>query len=142
MQELLGNLKRSHMCGNINLSHEGQQVVIMGWVNKRRDLGQLVFITVRDRSGVVQAVADENKKPELFKKAQGSEFPGVIIPVHMSAPGLLNRNLLYTAVTRAKRVCVMVGEERAVRAMVNNARQKTRNSGLAGRLADYCGQGE
>ncbi len=75
-------------------------------------------------------------------KAQGSEFPGVIIPVHMSAPGLLNRNLLYTAVTRAKRVCVMVGEERAVRAMVNNARQKTRNSGLAGRLADYCGQGE
>ena len=45
---------RTEYCGQINLSHVGQQVTLCGWVNRRRDLGSLIFIDMRDREGIVQ----------------------------------------------------------------------------------------
>jgi exodeoxyribonuclease V alpha subunit len=67
-------------------------------------------------------------------RAQGSEYPCVVIPLVMQHYLLLQRNLLYTALTRARRLCVVVGDPRAVRRAVENDAVATRNSGLAERL--------
>ena len=76
MGESMTGLKRSHMCGDITESLAGKKVTVMGWVQRRRDLGQLIFIALRDRTGIVQAVVDGSAEEELFKKAETirSEF--------------------------------------------------------------------
>ncbi len=68
-------------------------------------------------------------------KSQGSEFPILVIPVTMKHFVMLQRNLIYTAVTRAKQVCVMVGDRRALAYAVDNQRISSRNTRLAKRLA-------
>ncbi len=68
--DLLGNLQRTHMCGELRLSADGQQVVVMGWVNRRRDHGNLIFLDVRDRSGIVQIVLDKELCPDAHAKAE------------------------------------------------------------------------
>lgn len=67
-------------------------------------------------------------------KSQGSEYPVVIIPIHSGPPMLMNRNLLYTAVTRAKKLVVVVGLESTLHRMVDNNREINRYSSLAYRL--------
>ena len=67
-------------------------------------------------------------------KSQGSEYPVVIIPMCSASPMLLTRNLLYTAVTRAQKMAVLVGKESIMRQMVDNNRQSMRYTGLADRL--------
>ena len=67
-------------------------------------------------------------------KSQGSEYPIVIIPMCTAAPMLLTRNLLYTAVTRAQNMVILVGRGEVVETMVNNNRQSMRYTGLARRL--------
>ena len=69
-------------------------------------------------------------------KSQGSEFPIMVMPVSWFPPMLATRNLLYTAVTRGKRVVVLVGSENRLRAMVDNERIKLRYSGLGARLGN------
>jgi len=68
--ENLGNLRRSHYCGEFNENLAEQNVVAMGWVNRSRRLGQLIFVTLRDHTGLVQIAFDENTPPELFEKAE------------------------------------------------------------------------
>ena len=68
-------------------------------------------------------------------KAQGSEYPCVVIPLHTQHYVMLQRNLLYTALTRAKRLAILVGEERALRIAVGNRRVRARFTRLAERLA-------
>lgn len=68
-------------------------------------------------------------------KSQGSEFPIVIMPISWFPPVLATRNLLYTAVTRAKRVVVLVGQENRINAMIDNNRIVERYSGLKARLS-------
>ena len=67
-------------------------------------------------------------------KSQGSEYPIVIIPMCSAAPMLLTRNLLYTAVTRAQRMVILVGRSEVIMQMVDNNRQSMRYTGLARRL--------
>ena len=67
-------------------------------------------------------------------KSQGSEFPAVIIPVLNFPPVLMTRNLLYTAVTRGKRLVIIVGDPNRVRAMIDNNRADERCTGLKERL--------
>ncbi len=69
-------------------------------------------------------------------KSQGSEYPCVVIPLHTTHYVMLQRNLLYTALTRAKRLAILVGEERALRVAVGNRRVRPRFTRLAERLAD------
>lgn len=59
---------RTEYCGQINLSHVGQQVTLCGWVNRRRDLGSLIFIDMRDREGIVQVFFDPDRQ-EAFNLA-------------------------------------------------------------------------
>ena len=69
-------------------------------------------------------------------KSQGSEFPVVIIPVYMGAPFLMNRNLLYTGITRAKQMVVIAGFPKALKYMVDNTRSMERYSSLKWRIKE------
>jgi aspartyl-tRNA synthetase len=68
--DFLGNLERTHLCGDLRAAHAGQQVVLMGWVNRRRDHGNLIFLDVRDRSGISQVVLDKELTPEGHRKGE------------------------------------------------------------------------
>lgn len=71
MAETLKGLKRSHYCGDLRASEEGQEVTVCGWVQRQRDLGQLIFVDLRDRTGIVQLAFDENTDRAVFDKAFG-----------------------------------------------------------------------
>ena len=62
-------LKRTDYCGNLNIGDCGKKVTVFGWVQRRRDLGQLIFIDLRDRTGIVQLALDENTDRTVFEKA-------------------------------------------------------------------------
>jgi aspartyl-tRNA synthetase len=68
--DFLGNLKRTHYCGELRATDEGRDAVIMGWVARRRDLGNLLFLDVRDRTGIVQVVFNKETQPEAHAKAE------------------------------------------------------------------------
>ena len=76
MLDFLGNLKRTHYCGALRTSDAGRDATIMGWVHRRRDLGNLLFLDVRDRTGIVQVVFNKETQPEAHAKAEQarSEF--------------------------------------------------------------------
>lgn len=70
MAELLNGMKRTNMCGTLRRGDENREVVVMGFVAKTRDLGNLVFIDLRDRTGVVQLAFDAGVNAELTDKAR------------------------------------------------------------------------
>ncbi|MCL2873475.1 MAG: aspartate--tRNA ligase [Defluviitaleaceae bacterium] len=71
MSENLSGMKRTHYLGDVNESMIGDTVTVMGFINKRRDLGKLIFIAMRDRTGILQVTIDGDKaSDELFKKAE------------------------------------------------------------------------
>lgn len=70
-------------------------------------------------------------------KSQGSEYPAVVIPLHTSHYLLLHRSILYTAVTRGKKLVVLVGSRKALAMAVRNLRVEKRNTGLAAKLAEW-----
>ena len=76
MLDFLGSLKRTHYCGALRTSDTGREVVVMGWVARRRDLGNLLFLDVRDREGIVQVVFNKETQREAHAKAEQvrSEF--------------------------------------------------------------------
>lgn len=70
MTEFLGNTKRTDYCGNVTEAKIGETVTVCGWVQKQRDLGSLVFIDLRDRSGIVQIAFDETSDKDVFEKGR------------------------------------------------------------------------
>ncbi len=74
--ETMGTLRRTNMCGELNTGHIGKEVVLMGWVQKRRSLGGLIFADLRDITGLIQVVFDTDVNKEAFEKAESlrSEF--------------------------------------------------------------------
>jgi aspartyl-tRNA synthetase len=74
--DALGNMKRTQYCGALRVADAEKDVVLMGWVHRRRDLGQLIFIDLRDRAGIAQIVFNKELNPEAHKKAEElrSEF--------------------------------------------------------------------
>ena len=67
--ETIKGLKRSKYCGEFRISDTGSQVTVFGWAQRQRDLGQLIFIDLRDRSGIVQLTFDDSSDPKIFEKA-------------------------------------------------------------------------
>jgi len=90
---------------------------------------QEVFYTLAELNDLQPAFA------VTVHRAQGSEYPAVVLPLIPQHFMMLQRNLLYTAVTRARRLLVLVGSQRALRMAIENAEQAARLSGLARRLA-------
>src|SRR5271166_4199669 len=74
--DFLGELKRTHYCGALRASDAGRSATVMGWVQRRRDLGNLLFLDVRDRTGIVQVVFNKETQAEAHAKAEHarSEF--------------------------------------------------------------------
>ena len=110
----------------------------IGRVTGIDELDQLLRVTVDGREVVYEpSMLDELTLAYActIHKSQGSEYPCVIVPLHTQHYLMLQRNLLYTALTRAKRLAILVGEPRALAAAVNNRRVKTRFTRLAERLA-------
>lgn len=71
MAEYLDGWKRSHYCGQLSEAHIGESVCLMGWVQKKRNLGSLIFADLRDREGICQVVFDGDVSQEAFDKAEG-----------------------------------------------------------------------
>jgi aspartyl-tRNA synthetase len=94
--DFLGDLRRTHMCGTLRASDAGSKAVLMGWVNRRRDLGNLVFIDVRDRTGVTQVVCNKEKNPALHEKAsqlRNEYVIAVIGTVKLRDSNTVNKNI-------------------------------------------------
>ena len=70
MLDFLGDLRRTHMCGALRAADAGKKTVLMGWVNRRRDLGQIIFVDLRDRTGVTQVVFSAEVNAAVHKKAE------------------------------------------------------------------------
>jgi aspartyl-tRNA synthetase len=68
--DFLGSLERTHLCGELRAANAGQSVVLMGWVNRRRDHGNLIFLDVRDRTGIAQVVLDKELTPDGHLKGE------------------------------------------------------------------------
>ena len=94
MSETIKGLHRSHRCTEVSNKNIGEEVTVMGWVQKRRNLGSLIFIDLRDRSGLVQIVFDENDG-EIFEKAGTlrSEFVIAVRGVVRARDGAVNEDM-------------------------------------------------
>lgn len=94
--DFLGNLQRTHRCGELRLEQDGQDVVLMGWVNRRRDHGNLIFLDLRDRTGITQIVMDKEISGEAHAKAEAARPEYVVAvkgKVRRRAAGLENPNM-------------------------------------------------
>ena len=70
MAEFMKNLRRTSMCGVLGMQNVGEEVVVMGWTQRSRNLGSLIFVDLRDRTGIVQIVFDDTTDREVFAKAE------------------------------------------------------------------------
>lgn len=81
MSESMQGLKRTHYCTELSAANVGETVTVTGWVQRRRNLGQLLFITLRDRSGLLQLAFGEETDKDLFEKAETLRSEYVIAAV-------------------------------------------------------------
>jgi len=92
----LGDWRRTHGAGELREEHAGQEVTLLGWVGRTRDLGRLVFVDLRDRTGTVQLVFDAEDDPGLHSEAKswrGEYVIGAKGPVRRRAEGMVNPDL-------------------------------------------------
>ena len=67
--DFMTGLKRTNYCGDLRAEDCGKEVVVAGWVQRQRDLGALIFVDLRDRTGIVQLAFDDSTAKEIFDKA-------------------------------------------------------------------------
>ena len=94
--DFLGQHQRTHMCGDLRSTDAGQTVTLMGWVNRRRDHGDLIFLDVRDRSGITQVVVDKSESGASLEKAEAARPEFVVAAigtVRQRGEGLGNPNM-------------------------------------------------
>lgn len=115
--------------------------------------GDLGFITdINNEESIVTVLFDDEKEVEYefseldeiklsyattVHKSQGSEFPVVLMPIHWGPPMLLTRNLIYTAITRSKKLVVLVGDRKYLSMMINNNKIAKRYSSLDKKIKDF-----
>jgi len=94
--DFLGTLQRTHLCGDLRSNNSGETITLMGWVNRRRDHGNLIFLDLRDRSGITQVVLDKEAAPLAHSKAEAAR-PEYVVAVtgrlRQRGPGLANPNM-------------------------------------------------
>ncbi|NLU53737.1 MAG: aspartate--tRNA ligase [Clostridiaceae bacterium] len=95
MENIIG-MKRTHRCAELTVKDAGKEVVLMGWVQKRRDLGALIFVTLRDRSGIMQVVFNSETDPALHEKASQVRSEYVLAvrgTLALRSPEAVNKNM-------------------------------------------------
>lgn len=114
----------------------------MGTIREFQDMSQSVLIEFDDGKFVDYPYASldelELSYAITIHKSQGSEYPAVILPLLQGPKMLMNRNLLYTAVTRAKKCVVILGSREAVISMISNEMKEKRYTSLTERICEYC----
>lgn len=96
MAESMNGLKRTHRCAELSDANIGEKVTVMGWVQKNRNKGGIVFVDLRDRSGILQIVFEGEEKAELIEKAAKlrSEFVIAVVGKVEARSGAVNENLV------------------------------------------------
>jgi exodeoxyribonuclease V alpha subunit len=117
----------------------------IGWIRQINKADSTIKVEFQEEAGPVLVEYEFHELDELvlayavtIHKSQGSEYPAIVVPLVQQHYMLLQRNLLYTAITRAKRLCVIIGQPRALEVAVKNDRVALRNTGLAERLRAMC----
>lgn len=115
MAESMLGLKRSHRCTEVTTAHIGQEVTVMGWVQKSRNKGGIIFVDLRDRSGILQLIFEESDcGAESFAKAEKlrSEFVVAVTGIVEARSGGVNENLATGAIeVRAKSMRILSESE-------------------------------
>lgn len=113
----------------------------IGWVRQINKENSTLKVEFQEEAGPLLVEYEFHELDELvlayavtIHKSQGSEYPAIIVPLVQQHYMLLQRNLLYTAITRAKRLCIVIGQPRALEVAVKNDRVALRNTALAERL--------
>jgi len=113
----------------------------VGWIRSINKENSSLKVEFLEEAGPMLVEYEFHELDELMlayaitvHKSQGSEYPAIIVPLVLQHSMLLQRNLLYTAITRAKQLCILVGQPRALEIAVRNNRVVMRNTGLAERL--------
>ena len=94
--DFLGDLRRTHTCGQLRPSDAGKRALVMGWVHRRRDLGKVIFIHLRDRDGVTQVVFNEGVNPDVHDRAEQLRSEYVVAvegTVELRTPETINPNI-------------------------------------------------
>ena len=94
--DFLGELRRTHTCGELRAADAGQKVLLMGWAHRRRDHGAVIFIDLRDREGLTQAIFHEDIDPAVHQRAEEVRSEYVIAvegAVKLRSPGTVNPNM-------------------------------------------------
>src|ERR1700680_5184171 len=94
--DFLGDLRRTHTCGELRASDAGKKALLMGWVHRRRYLGGVIFIHLRDRDGVTQIVFHTGLDEQVHAKAEllRSEYVGAVEgKIELRTPETVNTNL-------------------------------------------------
>ena len=92
----MGRYSRTHYCGELSLDNLGEKVTVTGWVQKRRDLGGLIFIDLRDRSGIIQCTANKDISESVFNdafKVRGEYVLAITGEVVKRAEGAINTRM-------------------------------------------------
>ncbi len=118
----------------------------MGIISEINDFDERVIIKFDDGRVAEYEYSQLDELEHAFAitihKSQGSEYPAVVIPIYAGPPKLLNRNLLYTAVTRAKQMVVIVGNLNKVNEMIDNILEQKRYTGFERRIREMAAQSE
>src|SRR4051812_2919716 len=94
--DFLGDLRRTHTCGQLRAANVGETVLLMGWVHRRRDHGGVIFVDLRDREGMTQVVFHEDVEPAVHQRAEEVRPEYVIAvegKIEPRGPGAVNPNL-------------------------------------------------
>ena len=111
--DFLGNLQGTHRCGELRVEQDGQDVVLMGWVNRRRDHGNLIFLDLRDRTGITQVVLDIEVSNEAHEKAEAARPEYVVAikgHVRKRGAGLENPNMPTGAIEVVAKELLLLNE--------------------------------
>ncbi len=115
MAESIQGLKRSHRCAELSAANTGETVTVMGWVQKQRNKGGIIFVDLRDRSGILQIIFEETDcGGEAFAKAEKmrSEFVIAVTGIVEKRGGAVNENLVTGEIeVRAKQVRILAEAE-------------------------------
>ncbi len=120
----------------------------VGWIRAINKEDSTIKVEFLEEAGPLLVSYDFHELDELVlayavtvHKSQGSEYPAIVLTLVNQHYMLLQRNLLYTAITRARRLCVLVGQLRALEVAIRNNRVALRNTGLAERLIPFVRAG-